>query len=563
MTPDHSADDDYARDLLKRAAAGDRTAAGLYVAGARASWTRIIRSSVPARLSAEDVISDAIIRLFAQLDAGQPFPSHPRAYVLRTARNLIIDHQRSPRDREDSLSDTTTDLPLSTTDDDRTRQVDLSGEFALVRTALSSLPDKQREILIATTVEGVPPRELTPRFGSSAAAVSTAANRARAALVRALLRTVLTEHLTDESCRAAVDEIVAAEQLGSVAENQHLRDCSACSRAHRRFRALPAALALLAPGAVILGAGSHDPLETTTASDSEPEQGSGSDTDTDTGTDSDSSRSAHTARSHNSGDNSGHTQTSATVPVASLAGTRTAASRTRGAESPLTAAASHAGNATAARTATATNAATATTTGTSSPPAAARRSSRRSSLALLACGVGCGAIALVLALWQGSEVTAGPETPSTARSDTSPTPADPVEPTRPTPTTPAATAATPAVAAPGVAAEPPRYPVAATATGTLIEDGDHRTLDLSIQSASSDSRITAITVALPDGIALGSATNGWSCPEHGGQCTVPQDTAGTTLEIVGDPAPGAQITIAVDTATTTHAVRTTGRILLD
>ena len=189
-------------------------------------------------LDPEDLIAEATLRLAERLAAGEETPEHPTAYVLRSAKNLAIDHYRSARAREIYLDPhDTAQEPLLTHHDDTLRhRIEIGGDAALVRQAFLGLSSEQQRILVETAVHGRPPRDLASEFGTRAALIATAAHRARRALGNETLRLLLMRG--DTECQRHARRIsTRAATLPRHAAN-HLYSCNTCQEHVDEFNAL-------------------------------------------------------------------------------------------------------------------------------------------------------------------------------------------------------------------------------------------------------------------------------------------------------------------------------------
>jgi RNA polymerase sigma-70 factor (ECF subfamily) len=105
-------------------------------------------------------------------DRGIPF----FAWLLRTARNLAIDHMRANRL-----------IPSETLyEKDQCDGFDLDRP-STIRSALEALPKDQREVVVLRHVVGLSPSEIADRLGRSEASVHGLHHRGRSALKRELM----------------------------------------------------------------------------------------------------------------------------------------------------------------------------------------------------------------------------------------------------------------------------------------------------------------------------------------------------------------------------------------
>ena len=106
---------------------------------------------------AEDIVQDVMLSIFDKADVTIPI-ENLAAYVYRSLRNRVIDIFRK-KDNVLSLSEVISDARYDTE-----QEVERKELMEFVFRAVDSLPDKQREVLIATEWEGWSFRELSERW---------------------------------------------------------------------------------------------------------------------------------------------------------------------------------------------------------------------------------------------------------------------------------------------------------------------------------------------------------------------------------------------------------------
>lgn len=164
------------RRLVSRAKAGDGDAMReLYVRlapGVRAYVARIVGD----RDDADDVTQQIFAKLLTELWRYQPREAPFRAWVLRVARNVAIDHIRRARA-----------VPCEDVHARHARSDEIgSDRRASLREALSSLTAGQRDVLVLRHLVGLTPEEIADRLGRSVRSVHCLHHRGRAAAVVAL-----------------------------------------------------------------------------------------------------------------------------------------------------------------------------------------------------------------------------------------------------------------------------------------------------------------------------------------------------------------------------------------
>ena len=163
------------RRLVARAKAGDNDAMReLYVRLAPGVQAYVMRIVVD-RDDAEDVTQQIFAKLLTELWRYQPREAPFRAWVLRVARNVAIDHLRRSHA-----------VPFETVP--ARAGVDESGpeRRASLREALSTLTPSQRDVLVLRHLVGLTPEEIAVRLGRTVRAVHCLHHRGRAAACVAL-----------------------------------------------------------------------------------------------------------------------------------------------------------------------------------------------------------------------------------------------------------------------------------------------------------------------------------------------------------------------------------------
>ena len=163
------------RLAVARAKEGDQTALRFLYATYSCHVYGYVRSILRDDHEAEDVTQHVFAKLMTVVtkyeDRGVPF----FAWLLRLSRNVAIDHLRANRlTPTDSVSESE---PGSAADLDRAR---------LVKEALATLPNEQREVVFLRHVVGLTPGEIAERMGRSESSVHGLHHRGRRALQLAL-----------------------------------------------------------------------------------------------------------------------------------------------------------------------------------------------------------------------------------------------------------------------------------------------------------------------------------------------------------------------------------------
>ncbi|WP_405144699.1 sigma-70 family RNA polymerase sigma factor [Sphaerisporangium sp. NBC_01403] len=136
-------------------------------------WAYVV--SRAGRQVADEVVSETFAIAWRRFD-DVPDPALP--WLLGVARNVLRDNIRAEIKRESLASEL-----RAWTEGDHAEQV---AERMAVVTALASLPEDDREVLILVAWQGLSPRDAARVVGCSPAAFRVRLHRARRRLVRAM-----------------------------------------------------------------------------------------------------------------------------------------------------------------------------------------------------------------------------------------------------------------------------------------------------------------------------------------------------------------------------------------
>lgn len=168
--------DERHADLVRRARRGDRRAFRRLFDELHDPVRGYVFRRVINKADAEDLVGKVFERVVERLDQFDPSRGALRPWVLRIARNAIIDHLRTRRvfAPVDTLSDP---LPTEARDplDDLIERERVEMLAALVR----ELPTETRELIALRYGDGLRHREIAELQGLSVAAVKQRVSRAR------------------------------------------------------------------------------------------------------------------------------------------------------------------------------------------------------------------------------------------------------------------------------------------------------------------------------------------------------------------------------------------------
>jgi RNA polymerase sigma-70 factor (ECF subfamily) len=167
------------RLAIARAKEGDRDALRLLYVRYADNVYGYVRSIVRDDKEAEDLTQQVFMKLITVIvkyqDHGVPFSG----WLLRLARNVALDHLRRhrPTPIEDVLG--------ADSHDDNDHAQDRARDL---HSALASLPDEQRSVMIMRHVVGLSPPEIAERMGRSESSIHGLHHRGRRALQQELSR---------------------------------------------------------------------------------------------------------------------------------------------------------------------------------------------------------------------------------------------------------------------------------------------------------------------------------------------------------------------------------------
>jgi RNA polymerase sigma-70 factor (ECF subfamily) len=138
---------------------------------------------------AEEVVADVFYEVWRSVDHFQG-ASRPSTWIFGIANFKSAGAHRDRRRRKRAAVVPTNVESLHRVADDRDAGARIAArqELGLVRRALASLPDEQREVIELALVEGLPYEEIATRLGVAEGTVKTRVARARARLRRDLER---------------------------------------------------------------------------------------------------------------------------------------------------------------------------------------------------------------------------------------------------------------------------------------------------------------------------------------------------------------------------------------
>ena len=128
----------------------------------------LLKGLLTLRLGSAELAGDALQDAWVRLEGFEPAGpvQQPRAYLFRIAYNIGLKRLRRERNSV-SLADTRIALDLADEAPDPMAAAEGRAELALLKSAVQELSSRQRDILIASRLEGVSLAALAKRHGIS------------------------------------------------------------------------------------------------------------------------------------------------------------------------------------------------------------------------------------------------------------------------------------------------------------------------------------------------------------------------------------------------------------
>ncbi|MBL8150449.1 MAG: sigma-70 family RNA polymerase sigma factor [Blastocatellia bacterium] len=140
--------------------------------------------------SAEDLTQEVFIRIYRALEQYDSSLGELSSWLMRLARNLIIDdyrkRQRQPADSSDDLEDHMHHLRMET--DSPQRKIERQERQLQVRQAIDKLSPELRECLILRDIEELSYQEIVDKLRIPEGTVKSRINRGRIDLAKVLRR---------------------------------------------------------------------------------------------------------------------------------------------------------------------------------------------------------------------------------------------------------------------------------------------------------------------------------------------------------------------------------------
>jgi len=219
-----SSDDAALIDAVRQ---GDTAAYGVLYERHLGVARRAAGALVTSRSERDDLVAESFTKVLRIIRAGRGPTDCFRPYLLTTIRNSLINWRQ-----QDSVLSLVASVPEAPPADGRADPVDIRMHADVAAAAFARLPERWRQVLWYTEIEGRTPAQVAPLLGLTPNSVAALAYRAREGLRRAYLDEHLPE-VAGRGCRLAVDQL-AAFVRGTLTERRtrgiaaHLERCAGC-----------------------------------------------------------------------------------------------------------------------------------------------------------------------------------------------------------------------------------------------------------------------------------------------------------------------------------------------
>jgi RNA polymerase sigma-70 factor, ECF subfamily len=159
MEPDSLLESFCDAHLLARVAKRDLEAFACFYDRTSPLLFSVARSIVRDAALAEDVLQEVYLQIWNKAESFDPRLGKPIAWAIALTRNKALDRWRSSRRRESALQEFGETAEQSASADAGS-DVELRDAAAIVKEALNTLPDKQRQAIELALLQGLPHAEV-------------------------------------------------------------------------------------------------------------------------------------------------------------------------------------------------------------------------------------------------------------------------------------------------------------------------------------------------------------------------------------------------------------------
>jgi RNA polymerase sigma-70 factor (ECF subfamily) len=185
MSADQLASSDALETLIQRCLTGDQTAWEAIVRLHRRKVFNVAYKFVGKHDEAEDLTQEIFLKVFKSLDTFDRRANF-QTWLISVSRNLCIDHYRSVRKERETIDRgvNAADLSPAAPGKSPVAALEQRDRVALVRQALSALPDTLRTAVVMRDLQELSYHEIAERLSLPEGTVKSRINRGRAELAR-------------------------------------------------------------------------------------------------------------------------------------------------------------------------------------------------------------------------------------------------------------------------------------------------------------------------------------------------------------------------------------------
>lgn len=185
MSADQLASSDALETLIQRCLAGDQAAWEAIVRLHRRKVFNVAYKFVGKHDEAEDLTQDIFLKVFKSLDTFDRRANF-QTWLISVSRNLCIDHYRSVRKERETIDRgvDAADLSPAAPENSPVAALEQRDRVALVRQALTTLPDTLRTAVVMRDLQELSYHEIAERLALPEGTVKSRINRGRTELAR-------------------------------------------------------------------------------------------------------------------------------------------------------------------------------------------------------------------------------------------------------------------------------------------------------------------------------------------------------------------------------------------
>ncbi|MGZ3298423.1 MAG: RNA polymerase sigma factor, partial [Asticcacaulis sp.] len=174
--------------LLQRIARGESAAVSVLVSRKLPRLLSLGRRMLGDAVEAEDVAQETLMRTWKQAASWVPGKARIDTWMHRVALNLCYDRLRRRREQV-----STDDIELTDPSDSAHARIEQSQQAQALQTALSALPERQREAIVLSYYQEMSNLEAATLMGVSVEALESLLARARRTLRQIMVEKVRVE----------------------------------------------------------------------------------------------------------------------------------------------------------------------------------------------------------------------------------------------------------------------------------------------------------------------------------------------------------------------------------